>query len=491
MKCILFSRVSTLGQDVIQQTNELIKTAHSLGYTDDNIIIIENKESAVKLSFEEREGITQLISTIENEPVERVIIYEVSRIARRPDVFYKVRDILIEHKIQLQVLTPALLMFNEDGSINENSNLLIGIFLSMAESEGRIRKARFKRGKERSIELGKAVCLPAYGYRIGEGRYVEPDPHTSEIVKWVFNTYANTESTLSTIAQRLINNGTFTCIFDTAVGKINKWLKNEAYIGKKPYPAIISKELFQKCQEKLTLQHHKVKTTIFKPKDELLNIYLCRGLVFHKGSNTVIAPDGPKNLKYKRFRRGASPYETVPCIKKDMLDPLILGIAIDLSKKALDKTSLTQELMSRERELHRCELVCVMRMKATADKIDKVEERLIEGNLSEHKANELSDKYKKEFDELINSRTRYKEQIRNIHLQLSNLSGQKDLDYDKLTIQEQYDLIHKHIKRIELSREYRYSIELYIDVYDVYGGKRSFIYHTRKDRQFGYREITE
>lgn len=145
--------------------------------------------------------------------------------------------------------------------------------------------------------------------------------------------------------------------------------------------------------------------------------------------------------------------------------------------------------MSRERELHRCELVCVMRMKATADKIDKVEERLIEGNLSEHKANELSDKYKKEFDELINSRTRYKEQIRNIHLQLSNLSGQKDLDYDKLTIQEQYDLVHKHIKRIELDRGKRYCIELHIDVYDVYGGKRSFIYHTRKDSLFGYREI--
>ena len=50
MKCILLSRVSTHSQDLKQQTDELINAAHKDGFKDEDIIIIEDKESAIKLS---------------------------------------------------------------------------------------------------------------------------------------------------------------------------------------------------------------------------------------------------------------------------------------------------------------------------------------------------------------------------------------------------------------------------------------------------------
>lgn len=52
-KVIVLSRVSTEGQDLTQQTDEVLREVHKDGFTDSNIIIIEDKESAIKLSEEE------------------------------------------------------------------------------------------------------------------------------------------------------------------------------------------------------------------------------------------------------------------------------------------------------------------------------------------------------------------------------------------------------------------------------------------------------
>ena len=51
-KVILFSRVSTLGQDLTQQNDELYAEAKRNGYED--IVLIEQKESAIKLDEDEQ-----------------------------------------------------------------------------------------------------------------------------------------------------------------------------------------------------------------------------------------------------------------------------------------------------------------------------------------------------------------------------------------------------------------------------------------------------
>lgn len=56
-KCIILSRVSTIVQDLNQQTEEVKKQALADGYTE--IIIIEDKESAVKLDEESRLGLSK------------------------------------------------------------------------------------------------------------------------------------------------------------------------------------------------------------------------------------------------------------------------------------------------------------------------------------------------------------------------------------------------------------------------------------------------
>ena len=66
-KAIILSRVSTSQQDLTQQTEDVLREAHKDGYSDRNIIIIENVESAIKLSEEERQGLNKMKDHIKRD----------------------------------------------------------------------------------------------------------------------------------------------------------------------------------------------------------------------------------------------------------------------------------------------------------------------------------------------------------------------------------------------------------------------------------------
>lgn len=55
-KVILLARVSSQQQDLTQQTDRVLEEIKKDGYTDENIIIIEDKESAVLLSEYAKSG---------------------------------------------------------------------------------------------------------------------------------------------------------------------------------------------------------------------------------------------------------------------------------------------------------------------------------------------------------------------------------------------------------------------------------------------------
>ena len=62
MKAIALVRVSTAVQDLQQQTDAVMKEMMKDGYEKDDIIPVNNTESAVKLSEEERQGLNTMKS---------------------------------------------------------------------------------------------------------------------------------------------------------------------------------------------------------------------------------------------------------------------------------------------------------------------------------------------------------------------------------------------------------------------------------------------
>ena len=190
-KCIIFSRVSTEQQSTDEQTARLQALAYRHGYQDSQQILIEYKESGIRLKEEERLGLTDMKQMIESDPdINCVFAFEISRIARTKKVLFSIEEFLIEHKVQLVIEEQNIRLLNDDGSINDNAEFAFTIYAQFAESEMRLKQERFKNGRERSKKLGRwhgGRCL--LGFKVVDKKLV-PDESVAYIIRRVFELYA-------------------------------------------------------------------------------------------------------------------------------------------------------------------------------------------------------------------------------------------------------------------------------------------------------------
>ncbi len=294
MKAIILSRVSTYVQDITQQTDEVRKVCYKDGYKDKDIIVIEQKESAVKLDEEHRLSLNELKSTIiKNEgEIGCVYVYEISRIGRRAEVNYSIRNFLQEHRVQLVILKPEIRLFDENFKINEAANMTFAIFNALAENEGYLRKERVMRGVRKAQAEGRSATgnVP-FGYS------VEPKTHKiivneeeAEIVRKLYDMYANQGYSTVMLARYFHDTGEIPSRVTvlSMCRRIGKMLSNPAYIGGFPkssrsdgklvrniYPRILPDELYDKVQA--------IKLENFNgPKRATNNVYFCKGILFDK-----------------------------------------------------------------------------------------------------------------------------------------------------------------------------------------------------------------
>ena len=150
----LFVRVSTLGQQLESQEESLRRAALADGYNEADFIVIGKKESAIKLSEEEREGLNELKSLIETEELDCIYIAELSRLSRRPQILYSIRELLLHHKIQLKCLHPQFSLLTDDRTkYDATANIIFSLFGALAEQEMLEKKERFARGKRQKAEV--------------------------------------------------------------------------------------------------------------------------------------------------------------------------------------------------------------------------------------------------------------------------------------------------------------------------------------------------
>lgn len=258
MKAILFIRVSTEHQEFEEQTKELKKKAIQDGYSVNNILTIAEKESAIKLSEEERSGIKKMKELIENDSsINCLYVWEVSRLARTKKVLFSVQDYLINKGIQLKVMRPEVVLLNSDGSINTGASMVFTMFAEMAEQEMILKKARFARGKARCNSLGKTNNgRVVFGYTKDEDGYIIVHEQNAKVVRYIFNTYVTTNNSANSIYKELVARGWINRRNRGERTAITNILSNEAYYGGKAnrsnhkYPPIITKELFDSAAEK-------------------------------------------------------------------------------------------------------------------------------------------------------------------------------------------------------------------------------------------------
>lgn len=454
-KCIILSRVSTEQQDLIQQTENVMNEAIRCGYDKENIIIIEDKESAVKLSEEERNGLNSLKSHIINDSsIDCVFTYEISRISRQAKIVFSIRDFLIDHNVQLIVMNPYFKMLKDDGTLSETSNIFFGIFSSMAENEGYIRKARFRRGKEKLRQMGKwtgGKILFGYDVNHKTKDYII-HPHDGEVVKEVFRRYLNEDVSETVLAKQMRDEGYFLDItlLSTEM-KISRILSSPEYMGNDFYPPLITSMDYERVRLRASQNFKGAKRGQGKKHD-----VLCNGILRQEDNGYLMTYAGSRNCYVVNNRiighQNGMGYLTV---KKHIIEPHIWEIAVELHKKynANSQDKLIKKLVLERDRLYKKIETIESQIDKLLLKINRIEERWLDDKISNDKRDELRYITEEEIRGLQRDKKQCGLDISDKNSQLTKLRNKKVLKYDNLSFDEKISIIKDVIKVVYIKRE--------------------------------------
>lgn len=160
-KAIIYARVSTAGQDYDRQLAELKQYADRMGY--DVVKTFSEKISGAK-KVEERQAMTELLNYVEVNKVDKVLIYECSRLSRRAVDFLSIIEIFNEKKISLYIHQNGLETLLQNGAINPIATLVLGILAQFNSMERSLIRSRMESGYNNFRRNGGVVGRKT-GYR--------------------------------------------------------------------------------------------------------------------------------------------------------------------------------------------------------------------------------------------------------------------------------------------------------------------------------------
>ena len=166
-KVVIYARVSTSTQDYTRQITELRNYAWKQNY---KIV----KEFSEKISggkkIEERAAIKELLDFVKSNNVEKVLVYECSRLSRRQLDFLYIIEQLTEARVSLYVLQNGLETLLPDGRPSPLASLILGVISEFNSLEKSLIRARMASGYEHHRALGGRVGRKE-GYRKSEEDY--------------------------------------------------------------------------------------------------------------------------------------------------------------------------------------------------------------------------------------------------------------------------------------------------------------------------------
>lgn len=305
MNAAIYARVSTAGQaehgySLATQIEACKRKAHEIGI-ENTVNYIDDGYSG---AYMERPALDKLRDALAVGAHDTVIVYDTDRLARNVMSLLILTEEIEQHA--------QLIYVNSEYSNNPESKLFYQIKGSIAEYERIKIQDRTLRGKRGKLQKGLPIQdAHIFGYTFVDGQYVINDTQ-AEVVRLIFDLYANTTHSIPTITKLLNERG-----YVSQKGKqwlqdgVHRILRREHYTGsyysnktitkktgqgtilrkqrdksewiKMSIPAIIDKKTFDAVQDKLTRNRVlKVRQT----KDD----YLLQGILFcgHCGKKIVL-----------------------------------------------------------------------------------------------------------------------------------------------------------------------------------------------------------
>ena len=154
MKTIIYSRVSTQGQDYNRQIDEL--QAYAVSHSWIVSAIFSEKISGAKKN-NERLGLSRMMDYICAHQVDKVLIWELSRLGRNTIEVLKTIELLNEAKVSLFIKNYNIETLDADGKPNVMAQFLITILAEIARMERSTIKERMDSGYKQFRSLGGKV----------------------------------------------------------------------------------------------------------------------------------------------------------------------------------------------------------------------------------------------------------------------------------------------------------------------------------------------
>ena len=142
-KVCIYARVSTQNQDYQRQLSELREYATRMNY--EVVKEFSEKISGAK-AIAERQALTELLEYAAANRIDKVLVYECSRISRRAIDFLQVIEQLTQMKVSVYILQNGLETLMADGSVNPIAQLVLGIIGQFNSMERSLIRSRMSSG---------------------------------------------------------------------------------------------------------------------------------------------------------------------------------------------------------------------------------------------------------------------------------------------------------------------------------------------------------
>ena len=183
MKTVIFARVSTNVQEYDRQIYELTTLAKSNGWSVE--AVFAEKISGAK-SNKERTELLNMVSYVEANHINKVLVTELSRLGRDTLQVLEVIQMLNEKGISLYIQNYNIETLTKDGKVNAMSQFLITILAEVARMERKTIRERVESGYRNYRANGGKV-----GRKIGYKKAEETirEQYTEEIEETIREQY--------------------------------------------------------------------------------------------------------------------------------------------------------------------------------------------------------------------------------------------------------------------------------------------------------------
>lgn len=240
--CVCVGRVSTSSQSQTAQIRDLEDYAKELGFQ--HIKTFFTTESGF-LDYDDKQGWNLVVDFFDSHPDYRVLICaEISRLSRVKSTLMRIEEYLTKNRIQLIIKDINYTLFNEFGEVDAGKELVFTLYASLASSEMRQKRERFKRGltdyKQQGYSIGGKILFGynrEYEFKNGRNRSIyRINKEQAEEIKTIYRWYAfglddGSIPSIRIITQRCIELGMHPYLHSER--NVNKCLKEQAYTGQK------------------------------------------------------------------------------------------------------------------------------------------------------------------------------------------------------------------------------------------------------------------